>query len=97
MITGILENRWKYLPPAEGQKPVVEMVLLAKNVEVLNKREFNLGNEDNSKDLNEFKQFWMRHNQLFGGKILVESVCPSIYERQELKLGILLALIGGVN
>ena len=27
----------------------------------------------------------------------MESVCPNIFERQELKLGILLTLIGGVS
>ncbi len=40
MITGVLEHRWKFMPPAEGQRPIVELILIANNVEVLNKREF---------------------------------------------------------
>jgi hypothetical protein len=40
MITGILEHRWKNMPPIDGLRPQVELVLIANNVEILNKREF---------------------------------------------------------
>jgi DNA replicative helicase MCM subunit Mcm2 (Cdc46/Mcm family) len=44
MMTGVLVNRWKHFPPNPGQRPIVELVLVVNNVEVLNKREFQAGN-----------------------------------------------------
>lgn len=44
----------------------------------------------------EFKRFWKKHDAIRGKQILVKSVCPNLYERDEVKLGLLLTLIGGV-
>ena len=40
MLTGILVQRWKNMPPTPGTRPIIELALIANNVEVLNKREF---------------------------------------------------------
>ncbi len=96
MLTGVLVNRWRNFPPQPGQRPVVDLALIANNVEVLNKRELQNGDQITKDALEDFKRFWKRNDNIQGSKILVESVCPSIFERSELKLGVLLALIGGV-
>ena len=44
MVTGILIQRWKNMPPQPGTRPYIELALLANNVEVLNKREFSKNN-----------------------------------------------------
>lgn len=44
----------------------------------------------------EFKRFWKRNDPITGKKILVSSVCPNLYQKYEVKLGLLLTLIGGV-
>ena len=44
MITGILVQRWKNMPPVPGTRPYMELALVANNVEVLNKREFSKSN-----------------------------------------------------
>jgi len=85
------------MPPADAQRPVVEIILIANNVEVLNKREFQHNNRVTAESLNEFKIHWKRRDEFLAGRIIVESVCPNIFERSELKLGILLTLIGGVS
>ena len=41
MISGMLIERWKS-PFDRGGRPEIELAVLAKNVTVLNKREFNL-------------------------------------------------------
>lgn len=63
MITGVLEHRWKFMPPAEGQRSIVELILIANNVEVLNKREFQHGNLITVESLNDFKRYWKRYDQ----------------------------------
>ena len=40
MLTGILMQRWKQLPPSVGVRPLVDLALQVNNVEVLNKRDF---------------------------------------------------------
>jgi len=97
MITGVLVQRWKNMPPQQGTRPIIELALVANNVEVLNKREFQRGNQITIECLNEFKRFWKRHDHISGSKIILESVNPTIFERYDLKLGLLLSLIGGVS
>jgi DNA replicative helicase MCM subunit Mcm2 (Cdc46/Mcm family) len=46
--------------------------------------------------INEFKRFWKRNDCITGKKIFIKSVCPAIYQRHDVKLGVLLTLIGGV-
>ncbi|CDW77769.1 mcm2 3 5 family protein [Stylonychia lemnae] len=96
MITGILIQRWKNMPPAPGTRPYIELALVANNVEVLNKREFSKSNQINMDTLNEFKRFWRKYDPIVGRQILLRSICPNLYERYDVKLGLLLTLIGGV-
>lgn len=44
MVTGILIQRWKNMPPMPGTRPYIELALVANNVEVLNKKEFTKNN-----------------------------------------------------
>ena len=44
MVTGILIQRWKNMPPMAGTRPFIELALVANNIEVLNKREFTKNN-----------------------------------------------------
>ena len=46
--------------------------------------------------VNDFKRFWKKYDPIAGKKILTKSVCPNLYQKYEVKLGILLSLIGGV-
>ena len=41
--------------------------------------------------------FWKKHDLIQGSQILLDSVCENIFERLEVKLGLLLSLIGGVS
>lgn len=66
MISGILIQRWKNIPPAPGTRPMIELSLLANNVEVLNKREFTKANSINMDTLNEIKKFWRTYDHLIG-------------------------------
>ena len=79
-----------------GSRPIVELALVANNVEVLNKRDFARGNQITTETLNLFKSFWRKTNCIDGGAILMQSVCPNIFQQFEVKLGLLLCLIGGV-
>lgn len=96
MITGILIQRWKNMPPAPGTRPHIELALVANNVEVLNKREFSKSNQISMEVINEFKRFWKRNDAISGKKILIKSISPALYQRCDVKLGIILTLIGGV-
>jgi DNA helicase MCM9 len=44
----------------------------------------------------DFKRFWKKYDPIRGKTILVKSVCPNLYQKCEVKLGLLLTLIGGV-
>ncbi len=46
--------------------------------------------------ISEFKKFWRKNDIISGKKILTQSVCPNLYEKSEIKLGLLISLIGGV-
>jgi DNA replicative helicase MCM subunit Mcm2 (Cdc46/Mcm family) len=96
MITGVLIQRWKN-PPQPGGRPYVELAFMANNVEVLNKREFSKTNQISQEKIQEYKIFWKKNNKIDGKRILVNSVCSNIYEKNEMKLGLLLSLIGGVS
>lgn len=97
MITGIMIQRWKNMPPQPGTRPYVELAFVANNVEVLNKREFSKSNSISQERIAEYKGFWKKHNKIEGKKILINSVCSNMFERNEIKLGMLLSLIGGVS
>ena len=96
MVTGILIQRWKNMPPMAGTRPFIELALVANNIEVLNKREFTKNNQISMDTVNEFKRFWKKNDPITGKKILTSSVCPNLYQKYEVKLGLLLTLIGGV-
>jgi len=38
IVTCILVNRWKNFPPTPGNRPIIELAIIANNIEVLNKR-----------------------------------------------------------
>jgi len=98
MVSGILLQRWKSHPLMPGSRPLIELALLANNVEVLNKREFSKGNQISGERVEEFKHFWKKHKRtpLQAKETLVKSVCPGLFSRHEAKLGLLLTMIGGV-
>jgi DNA helicase MCM9 len=64
MITGILIQRWKNMPPIPGTRPYIELALVANNVEVLNKREFSKSNQISIESVTEFKRFWKRYDPI---------------------------------
>lgn len=97
MVTGTLIRRWKDQFPFAGSRPPCDLIIAANNVEVLNKRDFQRGNQITMDALQSFKTFWKKHDRIKGGKVLVNSVLISIFEREEIKLGLLLSLIGGVS
>jgi DNA replicative helicase MCM subunit Mcm2 (Cdc46/Mcm family) len=47
--------------------------------------------------LQEYKEFWKKKNKIEGKQFLISCVTPQIYEKEEIKLGMLLSLIGGVS
>ena len=79
-----------------GTRPIVELALVSNNVEILNKKDFARGNQINTETLNLFKNFWRKTDCISGGAILLQSVCPNVFQQFEVKLGLLLSLIGGV-
>lgn len=97
MISGILIQRWK-TPFNRLDRPEIEVSVLANNIQVLNKRDFNIKQEINQQACSDFKKYWKDHenNVLEGKNKILESICPHIYERYPEKLGLLLAIIGGV-
>jgi len=74
------------------------VAVLANNITVLNKRDFNIKQEINQQACSDFKKYWKDHEtkMLSGKNKLLESIAPHIYDRYAEKLGLLLALIGGV-
>lgn len=97
MVTGVLLKRWNKMPPTNDARPAVELAFVANNIEILNKREFTKTNQISTERIQEYKQFWKKKNKIEGKSILIDSTCPNIYERREIKLGLLLSLIGGVS
>lgn len=75
MITGILVQRWKNMPPSSGTRPYIELALVANNVEVLNKREFSKSNSISMESIMEFKKFWKKNELISGHNTIVRSVC----------------------
>jgi DNA replicative helicase MCM subunit Mcm2 (Cdc46/Mcm family) len=97
MISGLFIQRWK--PPFNRtERPEIEVAVLANNITVLNKREYNVKTEINQQICKEIKNFWHNHEgrEIEARNKLLESICPHIYERYPEKLGLILALIGGV-
>jgi hypothetical protein len=66
MVTGTLIQRWKNMPPSDGQRPFMELAFLANSVEVLNKREFSKGNQISQDKVQEYKEFWKKHDKIEG-------------------------------
>ena len=46
--------------------------------------------------INEFKRFWKKNDSIAGKKLLINSISPALYQRYDVKLGLILTLIGGV-
>ena len=97
MISGMFIQRWR--PPfINTVRPEIEVAVLANNITVLNKRDFNIKQEINQQACSDFKKYWKDHEtkMLEGKNKVLESIAPHIYDRYAEKLGLLLALIGGV-
>lgn len=97
MISGLFIQRWK--PPFRAaDRPEIEVAVLANNITVLNKRDYNIKQEINQQACSEFKRYWKEHDMdmIAGKNKILESMSPHIYDRYAEKLGLLLALIGGV-
>ena len=97
MISGMFIMRWK--PPFFcGARPEIDVAVLANNITVLNKRDFNIKQEINQQACSDFKKYWKEHElkMMEGKNKVLESIAPHIYDRYAEKLGLLLALIGGV-
>jgi len=60
MVSGILIERW-HPPFNRMERPEIELAVLANNVTVLNKSEFNIKNEINQQTCSEFKKYWKEH------------------------------------
>lgn len=97
MISCILIQRWRS-PFNRLDRPEIEVSALGNSISVLNKRDFNIKQEINQQACSDFKRYWKDHenNVLEGKNKILESICPHIYERYAEKLGLLLAIIGGV-
>ena len=97
MISGMFIQRWK--PPFNRtERPEIEVAVLANNITVLNKQEFNTKQEINQQACSDFKRYWSQHEKkmIEGKNKILESIAPHIYDRYSEKLGLILALIGGV-
>jgi DNA helicase MCM9 len=94
LINGILIQRWKNY--GRDERPIIDIAILANNIIVLNKKEFIQKFDVTQENKQEFKKFWKEHSMLDARNKLIESICPYIYEKNEQKMGMLLAIIGGV-
>ena len=94
LINGILIQRWKSY--GREDRPLIDIAILANNIIVLNKKEFIQKFDVTQENKAEFKKFWKENQMLEGRNKLIEAIWPYIYEKNEQKLGMLLAIIGGV-
>jgi hypothetical protein len=62
MVSGILIQRWKS-PFDRMARPEIEVAILANNVTVLNKRDFNIKQEINRQACSDFKKYWKSHEK----------------------------------
>ena len=94
LINGILIQRWKSY--GREDRPLIDIAILANNIIVLNKKEFIQKFDVTQESKAEFKKFWKENQMLEGRNKLIEAIWPYIYEKNEQKLGMLLAIIGRV-
>jgi DNA helicase MCM9 len=100
VVTGCLVRRWR--PVCKDRRCEVEVVLRGNSVRLANKPYLLQGNSAlHEESRQEFMRFWDEHYQrqepLFARNIIVRSVCPQIYGMLQVKLAILLTIIGGVD
>ncbi len=95
-IVGLLLRRWN--PVCLDARCTVEVTLLASGLEVNNGAE--QVSEAISDDLHEeFRELWRNHSNhpIAARNFIVACVCPQIFGLFDIKLAILLTLIGGVT
>lgn len=108
ILTGILIKRWKRL--ANDTRPDISLCILANNISLKNhEKNKNDNNQsfvpDSQKLLTfeeEFEFLWFECQGNLVSEIelrnnLIQSICPQIYEKFDIKLALLLTLIGGVT
>ncbi|KRX00910.1 P-loop containing nucleoside triphosphate hydrolase [Pseudocohnilembus persalinus] len=105
VITGILIKRNKKLQ--KDARPDLSMAIIANNIEVKH-QEQQINDQDS--DINDWKkneffdkinQFWLKNRDIYreieSRNQLIRSICPHIYQKFDLKLSIILCIIGGVS
>ncbi|RKP17880.1 MCM-domain-containing protein, partial [Rozella allomycis CSF55] len=90
---GTLIRKWKVTKPNEPC--VLDLVFVGNNIIQTNEKTSILSISDNIKK--EFKLFWesRRENELLGRNFIVQQFCPNIFGRFQVKLAVLLLLLGG--
>ena len=87
---GILTRNWT-INPKINYRPTFENIIIANRIYIFPKLN-SLNSIFNSFNLNEF---WNNHKWFEGRLKLINSFAPEISERYEIKLAILLSLVGG--
>ncbi|KAL4487560.1 hypothetical protein ABPG72_017349 [Tetrahymena utriculariae] len=102
IVTGILIKRWK--KATKDSRPEVSLCIIANSIQIKNYQK-NL----NEKDKNQLKStleeeldnFYKKQRDLTteiaARNQLIQSSCPDIFEKNDIKLAVLLCLIGGVS
>jgi DNA helicase MCM9 len=97
VIVGTIVRRWR--PVVRGVRCTVDVALEANSVLAVNAAEQVVSFSDATAA--EFDLFWRTYRQesldFQARNVLVRSVCPQLYGLFQLKLALLLALIGGSN
>ena len=108
ILTGVLRKRWKKLVPES--RPEISLCLTANSVSVkthdFNEKKTGASQNGPSKSLmsseEEFEMKWLEirgdwEAELRLRNLLIQSICPEICGKFEIKLAILLTIIGGVT
>ncbi|XP_077531674.1 uncharacterized protein LOC144144183 [Haemaphysalis longicornis] len=95
VVSGILSARQHKF--VRGQRPDVNFVFIAHNVEVAEEQCASL--DITAEVKKEFKEFWEEHRDtpLAGRDLILASVCPQVYGLYLVKLAVSLILAGGVR
>lgn len=105
IVSGVLIKRWRKMNP--NGRPEISLSIMANQITIKNKE--NLAG--NSKDIGdqamisseeEMEINWLECQGNFSQESslrnqIIQSICPQIYEKFEIKLAILLTIIGGVT
>lgn len=94
-IVGTMVRRWR--PVARGVRCTVDIALEANSIVALNASEQKAFlSESTAQGFGEFWKYYRSHNQPFAARnIIVKSICPRLFGMFNVKLSLLLTLIGG--